>query len=92
MQLLKKAYASFNLKDMDVVAKFKTNGTELLSNYHYRDDATALFQCIAKYVSSLIGLYYTSEMSVCNDMELQQFIHETHTDGFAWQDGNSRGE
>lgn len=92
MQVLKKAYESFSLTDLDVTSKFKALGTDRIVDYFYRDDATALYQCISKYVQRVVGVFYQSNERVRNDMELQQFIFEVHNEGFNWDNKNSRGE
>ena len=48
-------------KDGNLLNDLKNRGvddTEALPNYHYRDDATLLWNTISKYVSTVINEFY----------------------------------
>ena len=49
---------------------------EVLPHYHYRDDALKLYEAIRKYVGDLLRVYYTSNKSVQQDSELQNWSLE----------------
>ncbi|XP_059160839.1 polyunsaturated fatty acid 5-lipoxygenase-like [Physella acuta] len=49
---------------------------EALPDYHYRDDAILLYDAISDYVKGYIDLYYTSQQSLMDDYEIQNWVEE----------------
>ena len=47
-----------------------------LPNYHWRDDALALWEVIGRYVEGMVGHFYGSDKDVADDWELQAFHTE----------------
>ncbi|XP_069130264.1 polyunsaturated fatty acid lipoxygenase ALOX15B-like isoform X1 [Argopecten irradians] len=48
----------------------------VLSGYHYRDDALALYNIINSYVTAYVALYYDCSSSFTNDQEIQAWAQE----------------
>lgn len=48
----------------------------LLPNYHYRDDALLIYNCIHNYVTTYIKLYYSNVSKLHNDWEMQNWAAE----------------
>ncbi|CAI9737991.1 allene oxide synthase-lipoxygenase protein [Octopus vulgaris] len=52
----------------------KVDDPKVLPKYYYRDDSLALYNCVYKYVSNYIDIYYADENDVDNDWEIQNWI------------------
>ena len=60
-------------------ADLRTRGvgdTDILSQYHFRDDALALWELIEVYVTRYLKLYYVSDEDIAEDWELQAWRKE----------------
>eukprot|EP00106_Octopus_bimaculoides_P012233 XP_014779675.1 PREDICTED: allene oxide synthase-lipoxygenase protein-like [Octopus bimaculoides] len=55
-------------------ANRKVDDPKLLPKYYFRDDSLLLYECIYKYVSSYIDIYYGNDEAVDTDEELQDWI------------------
>lgn len=79
MTLIGLAYERWSFASLDPIRDLETRGVisrALLPNYHYRDDALALYGAIGSYVHELLGVYYTSDELVRQDPELQAWAQE----------------
>lgn len=60
--IIKHNWAKWNLKEYgNIPNDFKRRGvddTEALPNYHYRDDATLMWNAIHKYVGTVVSAFY----------------------------------
>ncbi|KAG2458636.1 LOX5 lipoxygenase, partial [Polypterus senegalus] len=61
---------------------YKDRNVSRLKNYFYRDDSLKQWEAIKSFVSSIVDLYYSSDMDVMEDKELQNWIHDVVTEGF----------
>lgn len=72
-------YERWTFADSNPITDLENRGLmspEVLPHYHYRDDALKLFGAIKKYVGDLLRVYYTSDESVQQDSELQNWALE----------------
>uniref|UniRef100_H2Y9R8 Lipoxygenase domain-containing protein n=1 Tax=Ciona savignyi TaxID=51511 RepID=H2Y9R8_CIOSA len=91
--LTQKMFKSTKFQDLIIPKVLKKQGTDdsaVLPNYHYRDDALALWKIMEDYVSDLLKSYYTSDEDVKDDYELQGWAQDVAHEGLGW-DGNTRG-
>nr|XP_039253840.1 allene oxide synthase-lipoxygenase protein-like [Styela clava] len=91
MDLLREAYKSFDFSSLNVKIRLKEQGADSLNKFHYMEDATQLYNAIQKYMEKMVYFYYKNDTTVVKDTEVQSFIKEVYTEGFAWEDGISRG-
>ncbi|XP_076810011.1 allene oxide synthase-lipoxygenase protein-like isoform X2 [Clavelina lepadiformis] len=87
-------FKNITMDDLDIEKRLKKQGIDdpkLLPNFHYRDDAIALWRIMETYVRNMICHYYKTDEDVCNDNELQDFAKDVVHNGLGWQDGNSHG-
>ncbi|XP_029653849.1 allene oxide synthase-lipoxygenase protein [Octopus sinensis] len=54
-------------------ARRKVDDPNVLPKYYFRDDSLTLYNCILKYVSSYIDVYYGADKDVVEDWELQNW-------------------
>ncbi|CAK8695673.1 unnamed protein product [Clavelina lepadiformis] len=82
------------LDDLNIMKRLKKQALDdpnTLPNFHYRDDATALWQIMERHISKMIRYFYKSDEDVCNDYELQDYANDVAHNGLGWQDGNTHG-
>ncbi|CAK8695669.1 unnamed protein product [Clavelina lepadiformis] len=87
-------FKDMTLDELNIVKRLKAQGLDnpkLLPNFHYRDDATLLWDIMKNYVSKVIRHYYKSDVDVRNDYELQDYVKDVANNGLGWQDGNTHG-
>ncbi|XP_013388118.1 allene oxide synthase-lipoxygenase protein [Lingula anatina] len=93
--LLKKTYKKFTFKILNLPLDLETRGVDdpaVLPNYHYRDDALALWQVIRQFVEKMISLFYHCDSDVAGDEEIQAWIDECHSKGFLnWEENIDHG-
>ncbi len=79
LTLLGLAYERWSFEDTDPVAQMRARGVldkDVLPNYHYRDDALALFAVIQDFVRDVLRVYYPDDATVRQDGELQAWAAE----------------
>nr|XP_039250397.1 allene oxide synthase-lipoxygenase protein-like [Styela clava] len=92
--LARHVFKDFDFDDFALPKLLKKKGLDdynLLQNYLYRDDATALWNAIKKYLLKVINIYYKADEDVRGDEQIQSWIYDFATKGLAWPDGNTRG-
>ena len=76
-QLIKKSMNAFRFDcDLEFPRNIETRGVENVPNYHFRDDAMALWCAIEEYVRDVIDIFYQTDEDVENDCELQQMFED----------------
>uniref|UniRef100_H2Y5X3 Lipoxygenase domain-containing protein n=1 Tax=Ciona savignyi TaxID=51511 RepID=H2Y5X3_CIOSA len=92
--LCRKMFKTFRFDDIIIPKVLKKLGTDdrtLLPNFHYRDDAMALWKIMEDYVIDVLTHHYSSDEEVEGDYELQGWARDVAREGLGWQDGDSRG-
>lgn len=56
--------------------EFAARGVDRLPVFPFRDDTLLLWKAIHDYVGAYLRVYYRNDQDVCDDSELQGFIHE----------------
>ncbi|XP_067141773.1 allene oxide synthase-lipoxygenase protein-like [Centruroides vittatus] len=83
-QLIKKCFKRWKMDVNGILpnefASRGVNDPEILHYYPYRDDATALYNSIKKYVSKIVYHYYENSESIIEDWELQKWREELTKD------------
>ncbi|XP_066524197.1 polyunsaturated fatty acid 5-lipoxygenase-like isoform X2 [Hoplias malabaricus] len=59
----------------------KARGMEELPNYFYRDDGNRVWDVVKRFVSKVVGIYYTSDKTVQKDEEIQAFVKDVCSSG-----------
>ncbi|XP_066524496.1 polyunsaturated fatty acid 5-lipoxygenase-like isoform X2 [Hoplias malabaricus] len=59
----------------------KARGVEDLPNYFYRDDGNQVWDVVKRFVSEVVGIYYTSDKTVQKDEEIQAFVKDVCSSG-----------
>ena len=88
LTLVARDYANWTFDDFDPLKQIESRGAgdrTLLPNYHYRDDALALFEIIGSYVNELLRIYYPDDETVRGDHEIQSWVRELVEAG-GWRD------
>ena len=93
--LLKECYRRFQFGTLNVAEDMDARGVDsetLLPNYHFRQDALALWGIIKKMVRTLLTLHYWTTERVRGDEEVQAWVRDLHVNGLpAWEDGRDHG-
>uniref|UniRef100_A0A8C9REF4 Hydroperoxide isomerase ALOXE3-like n=1 Tax=Scleropages formosus TaxID=113540 RepID=A0A8C9REF4_SCLFO len=63
-------------------SNISARGLESVPNFYYRDDGLRLWNIINKFVQGIVCHYYSSDMEVQKDSELQSWIREIFVHGF----------
>ena len=77
-ELLQKSIASLRYDDYDLPLDIGKRGVEKVPNYHFRDDASDIWYAMMLYVKTVIGIYYSSDDDVLNDLEIQDWVKEIY--------------
>ncbi|KAG2468724.1 LOX5 lipoxygenase, partial [Polypterus senegalus] len=80
--LMQKECQVMNFRSLLPPFDFEDRNVSRLKNYFYRDDSLKQWEAIKSFVSSIVDLYYSSDMDVMEDKELQNWIHDVVTEGF----------
>ena len=81
----KRLYKQFSVDDLDPSKFLSKRGLEnprLLPGFSFRDDGLRLWDCIIRYVSGILELFYTDSNDVIKDTELQAWMQDLNEHGF----------
>jgi len=93
-ELIRRAFSSFKIQDLNFPEAIRAKGVDGdLPNYYFRDDGIKLFGIIRDYVTELLNIYYLGDDDVKRDAELQAWMQDMYTNGFAsaTSDGTHHG-
>ena len=78
LTIAKKAARSWSAIETfpESLASRAVESRELLPHYPYRDDGLLIWDCITRYVSNYLALYYIDDQAVINDYEIQAWAKE----------------
>ncbi|KAL3883129.1 hypothetical protein ACJMK2_029422 [Sinanodonta woodiana] len=92
VKVVENGYKEFHWDLLNIPKEFAMRGVDepaLLPNYHYRDDALSMWNCIGEFVSKAVNLYYSSDADVKKDYELQSWMREIKEKGLvSWNEDN----
>ncbi|KAK3579734.1 hypothetical protein CHS0354_008875 [Potamilus streckersoni] len=92
VKMLENGYNEFHWDLLNIPKEFAMRGVDepaLLPNYHYRDDALSMWNCIGEFASKVVNLYYSSDTDVKKDHELQSWMREIKEKGLvSWNEDN----
>ncbi|XP_022248316.1 allene oxide synthase-lipoxygenase protein-like [Limulus polyphemus] len=79
-ELIKRSFENWRLDVNGIIPNDfkarKVDDPNVLPNYPYRDDSTAIFKAIRNYVTKVVKFYYDDPQKVINDVELQHWREE----------------
>ncbi|XP_054603905.1 hydroperoxide isomerase ALOXE3 [Nothobranchius furzeri] len=82
MELMRRAQSDMTYSSLCLPENIKARGLNSVPDFYYRDDGLKLWSHINSYVKSMVEYFYPSDSVVCDDTELQEWIHEIFTHGF----------
>ena len=77
--LMKKWYKSMTWDMFDIPNLLKKRGVddpEKLPGFHYREDATRLWNIISEFIHDLLSVYYHSDDDIKKDTEFQNWVSD----------------
>ena len=77
-ELIIKCINAMKYEDYDFPSEIEQRGVKNIPNYHFRDDALKIWDAIREYVTSVLAFFYTSDVDVQMDCELQDWVYEMH--------------
>ncbi|KAL4648881.1 hydroperoxide isomerase ALOXE3-like [Arapaima gigas] len=80
--MLKRIFSSLTYSSLCMPENIAARGLESVPNFYYRDDGLRLWDIINRFVRSIFCYYYSSDLEVQKDLELQSWIREIFTYGF----------
>ncbi|XP_063043538.1 arachidonate 12-lipoxygenase, 12S-type [Engraulis encrasicolus] len=80
--LAQREYKVLTYRSLQPLYDFTDRGVTKLKDYHYRDHSLMLWDCIHKYVTGMVSLYYVTDSDVMEDPELQAWIKDVAEEGF----------
>ncbi|XP_066528979.1 polyunsaturated fatty acid lipoxygenase ALOX15B-like [Hoplias malabaricus] len=80
--LLRKALLSLHYTTLCLPEDIEARGLKDIPNFYYRDDGLAIWDILHKYVGGVVKFYYSSDIEVTVDTELQNWITEIFIHGF----------
>ncbi|XP_043093196.1 LOW QUALITY PROTEIN: polyunsaturated fatty acid 5-lipoxygenase-like [Puntigrus tetrazona] len=79
IEVIQKAMKTLTYKSLCFPEAMKARGVdnkEDLPNYYYRDDGMLVWEAIKSFVSDVVRIYYSSDMAVQEDEEIQAFVQD----------------
>ncbi|XP_069775997.1 arachidonate 12-lipoxygenase, 12S-type [Narcine bancroftii] len=83
LSVTQKACQALTYRSMCLPDNLLDRDVEDLKDYFYRDDALLIWSAISKYIKNLMGLYYTSDQNVVEDVELQAWLKDLVQEGLS---------
>ncbi|XP_029942886.1 arachidonate 12-lipoxygenase, 12S-type isoform X2 [Salarias fasciatus] len=80
--LAQREYRVLTYRSLQPPLDFLDRGVTRLPDYHYREHSLLLWDAIHSFVTSMLGLYYSSDLEVQADLELQAWITDVSQEGF----------
>ncbi|XP_056329996.1 polyunsaturated fatty acid 5-lipoxygenase-like [Danio aesculapii] len=83
-QVIKKAMQTLTYKSLCFPEAMKTRGVDNekdLPNYYYRDDGMMVWEAVKSFVSDVVKIYYSSDVAVQKDEEIQAFVQDVCSSG-----------
>ncbi|KAL4635354.1 hydroperoxide isomerase ALOXE3-like [Arapaima gigas] len=80
--MLKQIFSSLTYSSLCMPENIAARGLESVPNFYYRDDGLRLWDIINRFVWGIVCYYYSSDLEVQKDLELQSWIREIFTYGF----------
>ncbi|CAN9509766.1 unnamed protein product [Ophioblennius macclurei] len=80
--LAQREYKFLTYRSLQPPLDFSDRGVTQLPNYFYREHSLMMWEAIYRFVSSMISLYYPSDLEVQADLELQAWITDVSQEGF----------
>ncbi|KAM4726643.1 polyunsaturated fatty acid lipoxygenase ALOX15B [Anableps anableps] len=85
--ILRRASATIHYRSMCVPDDLLDRGVDKLPHSFYAQDALRIWDALHRFVLGWVHLYYIGDKDVQNDSELQNWITEINTHGFAQNSG-----
>ncbi|XP_073695195.1 polyunsaturated fatty acid 5-lipoxygenase-like [Garra rufa] len=79
VEVIQKAMETLTYKSLCFPEAMKARGVdnkEDLPNYYYRDDGMMVWEAVESFVSDVVGIYYGSDETVQEDVEIQAFVQD----------------
>ncbi|KAG5851109.1 hypothetical protein ANANG_G00089540, partial [Anguilla anguilla] len=81
-EVLTRATQEITYESLCLPDDVKHRGIEHLKNFHYRDDAMAIWRAIQEFVREVVTGCYKDDEEICNDLELQDMVFSIYSYGF----------
>ncbi|KAI4874497.1 hypothetical protein NFI96_021868 [Prochilodus magdalenae] len=86
LTLLRKALVSLRYSTLCLPDNIEARGLKDIPDFYYRDDGQAVWDILTKYVGGVLKYYYSSDVDLTLDTELQQWIADIFVHGFLSND------
>ena len=81
-ELLTKTFKEMDWDEFDYKKQLEDRDVMDLPGYHHRDDCIKLWDVIQEYVQAIVNEFYENDVDVIQDMEIQDWVEDVHSDGF----------
>ncbi|KAF4114142.1 hypothetical protein G5714_004365 [Onychostoma macrolepis] len=75
-KLIQNGMKTLTYKSLCFPEDIKARGMEDVPNYYYRDDGMRIWEEINCFVSAVVKIYYVSDKTVQQDVEIQEFVKD----------------